>query len=111
MLGLSPIHGKRATLVIPKSTFTFKQKSRSLVKQGGLYARIEPHPRKTSSARNPFFELTMIYMENIRLLWSRFVREDGTVNYRTPLESQVIHKYPISVAPDPSGSEQSTANI
>ena len=30
-----------------------KQKSPSLVKQGGLYAWIEPHPRKTSNARNP----------------------------------------------------------
>ena len=50
-------------------------------------------------------------MENIRLLWSRFVREDGTVNYRNPLESKIIHKYPISVAPDPSGAEQNTPNI
>ncbi len=50
-------------------------------------------------------------MENIRLLWSRFVRDDGTVNYRTPLESKVIHKYPIPILPDPNGVEQSSANI
>ena len=49
-------------------------------------------------------------MENIRLLWSRFVRDDGTVNYRTPLESKVIHKYPIPILPDPSGVEQSNTN-
>ena len=57
MLGLSPTPGKRATLVIPKLCFVLnepnllelgnKQKSPSLVKQGGLYAWIEPHPRKT----------------------------------------------------------------
>ncbi|MCF8269401.1 MAG: hypothetical protein K9I25_05480 [Crocinitomicaceae bacterium] len=50
-------------------------------------------------------------MENIRLLWSRFIGDDGTLNYRTPLESKVIHKYPISLLPDPIGVEQSSANI
>ncbi len=50
-------------------------------------------------------------MENIRLLWSRFIGDDCTVNYRTPLESKVIHKYPIPILPDPSGVEQCSANI
>ncbi len=50
-------------------------------------------------------------MENIRLLWSRFIGDDCTVNYRTPLESKVIHKYPLPILHDPSGVEQSTANI
>ena len=36
--------------------------------------------------------LVFNYMENIRLLWSRFVGDDCTLNYRTPLESQVIRK-------------------
>ena len=35
----------------------------------------------------PSFELIIIHMKNIRLLWSRFVGEICTVNYRTPLES------------------------
>ena len=51
------------------------------------------------------------YMENIRLLWSRFVEVDCTVNYRTPLESKVIHKHPSPILHDPSGVEQSSANI
>jgi hypothetical protein len=35
----------------------------------------------------PSFELIIIHMKNIRLLWSRFVGEICTLNYRTPAES------------------------
>ena len=38
-------------------------------------------------------------------------RKNNEGKYRTPLESKVIHKYPIPILPDPSGVEYSTANI
>jgi hypothetical protein len=55
--------------------------------QGGIYAWIEPINRETRVLIIPSFELIIIHMKNIRLLWSRFVEGICTVNYRTPLES------------------------
>jgi hypothetical protein len=49
MLGMSPLPGKRATLVIPKFTLDLENNfGRTLRQQGGLYAWNESNPRKTS---------------------------------------------------------------
>jgi hypothetical protein len=55
--------------------------------QGLLFAWIETINRETRVLIIPSFELIIIHMKNIRLLWSRFVGEICTVNYRTPMES------------------------
>ena len=79
--------------------------------QGGLYAWIEPINRKTSLLVIPSFELIIIHMKNIRLLWSRFVGEICTVNYRTPLESYGDTQISITNTAQTQWAEHSTANI
>ena len=37
-------------------------------------------------------------------------RKNNEGKYRTPLESKVIHKYPLPILRDPSGVEQSNTN-
>ncbi len=67
MLGMSPIPGKRATLVIPKFTLDLENNFvRTLRQQGGLYAWNESNTGKTSNARNP--KLNRYHKTNYRTL-------------------------------------------